>query len=104
MIERFLSPAGAEIYTALKNAAEWDIDQGNYRIRHNPTGVTLWIANGAWFFDVRVEKKSPFDEDVRVLGLFERHILWRRVKRLLSARKQNHNKIIAEKMKVKNDK
>ena len=51
---------------AWKNPEEWTLDE--YRATHK-SGICLWIANGAWFFD--------FDSVDAHIGLLERHWLWR---------------------------
>ena len=101
MLEFILSAAGKSVYKALDNHDEWEFDTGKYQIKHNPTGVVLWIANGAWFFDVRVKKKSPFDDDVRILGIIERHIIWRKVKKLMDLKRIDMNQLVANQFNTK---
>lgn len=99
MIEKLMSPAGAALYSALDKPEDWEVDNGSYNLRHIPTKIEVWIANGAFFLDIKHQKISPFDDGENVLGLIERHFIWRKVKKLLKSSKVNFNTIYANKLK-----
>ena len=52
-----------------------DREFGEFRATHKPSGVFLWVANGAWFLDICGEDDSISG----AIGLIARHILWRKV-------------------------
>ena len=60
------------LWRCLDDHKEWKIDR--YRITNIKSGISLWIANGAWFLDT---------EPIGSVGILERHILWPRVKRMI---------------------
>jgi len=67
-----MTPLGIALNDALDRPEEW-LFPDTYKIIHKPSGMFFWIANGAWFFDCY---GTPS------LGFFERHVLWRKYKRM----------------------
>ena len=58
---------------ALAKDDDWQID--TYTALHIPSGISFWIANGAFFFDRH--------NGISLLGLFQRHRLWRHFKKMV---------------------
>jgi len=97
IIEKLLSPVAKEVWILLENPDDWILDYENkrpYAIAHKDTHIGLWIANGVWFLDGYGKEFYEYDERGRVIellfcskapkiGCFDRHILWRRVKKVL---------------------
>jgi hypothetical protein len=103
MIEKILSPVCYEIWKMLDHPEDWRHgnfygEQGKpYNIVHKETHVCLWVANGGCFLDgynttifPRREDGSldmhgeTFETKVPHIGSLDRHILWRKVKKVLS--------------------
>jgi hypothetical protein len=73
-------------------------DNGNpHTIVHKETHVCLWISNGSWFLNGYNTNIYPlredgsldilgetFDTKVPRIGSLDRHILWRKVKKVVS--------------------
>lgn len=70
-----LSPIGKRLWVALNSPDDWEI--GEYTIKHTPTGTVWWVGGGGFSFDGKINAGTP-----DCLGLIERHILYRRVKKL----------------------
>jgi len=87
----------------LDNPEDWRYgnfytDNGKpYNIAHKETHVCLWIANESWFLDgyyttIYTLKENgnidfngeKFETKVPHIGLLDRHILWRKVKKVVS--------------------
>lgn len=63
-----MSKLGREISILLQHPDDWECDK--YCLKHKPTGIELWIANGPFFLDVwNRDRIGAFD-------LLERHWLW----------------------------
>lgn len=71
-----LSPAAYLVWHAMGNLDEWGSPHEGYKIAHQPTGVVFWVANGRWFFDGHGGWSGS-------IGLFDRHFLWPRAKRVI---------------------
>lgn len=85
-----LSPVGKVIYNSFNNPDEWNTEDSDYTITHRKSGIILWIANGAFFFD-------GYNEYTGIFGYFERHIMWSKYKGLRKIRaKQQYEKIEKE--------
>ena len=103
MIEKTLSPVCYEIWKMLDHPEDWS--HGNFydnngkphSIVHMETHICLWIANGSWCLEgynttiyPRCEDGSldmhgeTFQTKVPRIGSLDRHILWRKVKKVLS--------------------
>lgn len=70
------SEAGAALWKALDRPEEWEVPS-QYRIVHKPSNTAWWTGNGGFFFDGDDLTATP-----SCLGLFERHILWRRARKI----------------------
>jgi hypothetical protein len=97
IIEEILSPMAKEVWILLENPDDWILDYENqppYAIAHKDTHIGLWVSNGVWFLngygktfykhDERgwaIEKL--FEAKAPKIGIFDRHILWRRVNKVL---------------------
>lgn len=57
---------------------------GEYRITNKKTGVSLWIANGSFFF--------TSDNGTLPFGLIERHFLWRHFKNMCKRKALGYDK------------
>lgn len=103
MIEKILSPVCYEIWKMLDHPEEWrhgnfyDDNGKPYSIVHMETHVCLWISNGSWFLNgynttIYTLKENGdidfsgerFEPKVPRIGSLERHILWRKVKKVVS--------------------
>ena len=73
---------------SMKRVNEWEISR--YKLRHKPTGLILWIANG-WMF-LAADEDSPIPIEPT---LIERMRLWQHVKRL-------RNAMVAQKLNAPN--
>lgn len=69
----FFSDVGYALYKALDHPEYWVIDSfyAVYKKR-----IRVWVANGASHYDI--------DDHRGALGWLERHILWRKHKRMVS--------------------
>ncbi len=74
---------------SMKRVNEWEISR--YELRHKPSGLILWIANG-WAF-LGADEDSPIPLTPTLL---ERMRLWQHVKRL-------RNAMVAQKLNAPND-
>lgn len=75
-----LSPGTYMVWHALGDPEEWKLD--SHTLVHKATGFNLWVANGSWFY-------GEWDGDKReVFGLFERHLLQFRVRRVVRKLKE----------------
>ena len=100
MIEKILSPVCYEIWKMLDHPEDWRHgsfydDNGNpHTIVHNETHICLWVCNGSWFlngydttifsYDERgIVEERLFRTKVPHIGRLDRHILWRKVKKVL---------------------
>ena len=103
IIEKILSPVGYEIWKMLDHPEDWRYgnfyteDGKPYNIFHKHTHVCLWVCNGRWFLDgyyttIYTLKENgdidlsgeKFETKVPHIGLLDRHILWRKVKKVVS--------------------
>ena len=101
MIEKILSPVCYEIWKMLDNPEDWrhgnfyDKNGNPHTIVHKETHVCLWIADGSWVlegynttifsYDERgIAEERLFDTKVPHIGSLDRHILWRKVKKVVS--------------------
>lgn len=105
-----LSPVGYAIWRALDNPKDWDFhcEPSGYTIKHNPTMMSFWVANGVFFFDgYRTYMPLEFDENHKMLpkkesppiasiGLFERHVLYWKYKRAKKQVQKERNEEIAK--------
>lgn len=73
---------GKKLNAILNTTEGWSVDR--YRLMHAPTTTSWWIANGGFFFDGDALSGTP-----ACLGLIERHLLWRKAKRMA-------NRLVAE--------
>lgn len=64
-----MSAAGKALSRALENPGDWTA--GHYEIKHRPSGLAFWVANGPFFFDGSEIEGTP-----ECLGLIERHWLY----------------------------
>ena len=69
---------------ALSNEEDWTVN--HYHAIHNPSKMSFWIANGAFFFDC---------EQYPNFGYLQRHRLWRHYKKMCQ-RKLNKLMIVAK--------
>jgi hypothetical protein len=76
----FLSIGAKYLWDALDEPENWAVGEHEAEYRKR---LTMWVANGAFFFDGRPISGTP-----RFTGLIERHILYWKYKRMV-------NKIIA---------
>jgi hypothetical protein len=97
IIEKLLSPVAKEVWILLENPDDWILDYEDrppYSIAHKDTHIGLWVANGVWFLDgygkafyrnkeKRWEIEILFESKAPKIGCFDRHILWRRVKKVM---------------------
>jgi hypothetical protein len=79
MIKFLFSPIGKVVWDLLDKPEDWDISDLSYKILHKPSESYFWTGNGGFFFDVR----SYEDTDLKILGYFERHIIYYKAKRML---------------------
>lgn len=102
MIENILSPISYEIWKMLDSPENWTWNRYSlssdgipYTIVHPETQVALWVCNGRWFLNGYPDRVFSHDEKglakeflfktkVPQIGLFDRHILWHKVKKVLS--------------------
>lgn len=94
-IHFFLTDVGKALWDSLDNPDDWEYGESGskYTIVHKSSGIALWIANGSWFLDGYNELVFGKPRPPKVeIGLFERHILWRRVNSI----KKSWNKKAAE--------
>ncbi len=71
-----MSRIGLIIWKDLGNIENWQI--GMNTALHKPSGISFWAGSSGWFFDGYSDGK-----DIHILGLFERHILWWKYKRMI---------------------
>ena len=97
MIEYLLSPIAKEIWTMLDYPEDWMFDvyekSERFIIIHKETHIALWISNGRFFLDgykTSVWRKDENDHTVfwfetkkPHIGVFDRHILWFKVKNVI---------------------
>ena len=69
----FFSNAGYALWKALDHPEHWVVNSFNAVYKNR---ISLWVANGASHYDVEPGRGT--------LGWFERHILWRKHKRMVS--------------------
>ena len=67
-----MSAFGMTVWRMMDNPQDWKMDE--YRALHQPSGISFWISNGGLFFN----GEGGFNH----IGLFERHILWRKFTRM----------------------
>ena len=97
MIEKILSPVCYEIWKMLDHPEDWMFDgmtndKGmSYVIVHSITHVSLWICNGRWFLNGRIDDVYLYDDETGravefsfktkapQIGYLDRHILWHKV-------------------------
>lgn len=80
-----LSIVGKAVWDSLENVDNWKFgDSGTkFTIVHKNSNMSLWVSNGRFFldgYDTFVLGESPPKIS---LGLFERHIIWFRVSRVI---------------------
>ncbi len=121
MIEKLLSPLSKEVWVLLNHPENWmyvdsvysrSAGGKYYHIIHKDTKVCLWICNGRWFLDGysisldgvwtggSSQSNRLFDAVAPKIGLFDRHILWFRVKNIM---KYLDNMILQEPGSILND-
>lgn len=97
IIEKLLSPVAKEVWILLENPDDWRFDYPHetpYCIAHKDTHIGLWVANGVWFLDGYNKNIYCYNETGIMIdllyqtrspkiGCFDRHILWRRVKKVM---------------------
>jgi len=97
IIEKLLSTVAKEVWILLENPDDWILDYEDrppYVIAHKDTHIGLWVSNGVWFLDGYGKTFFEYDERGGVIeilfeakapniGWFDRHILWRRVTKVL---------------------
>lgn len=64
---------------ATKRTSEWDVTQ--YRVRHHPSGISLWIANGWMLLDHDTDSRHALS-----LSMLIRFRLWPHIRRLLDVK------------------
>lgn len=72
-----MSAAGRALWAALDRHEDWSV--GAHTATHVPSGTVFWHVNGALFFDGYESWKGA-------LGLIERHWLFRKFRRMRSAK------------------
>lgn len=72
-----MSAAGRALSEALDRPEDWEIDR--HTATHIPSKTVWWHANGSWFFD-------GYEQHSGALGLVERHALYRKFRRMQSAK------------------
>lgn len=74
-----LSPEGKQAYDLLGNVMDWDLND-RHTIVHKPTGLEMWVANGAWFFTGWGERSRRLEGRPNLppfrLALRDKFILW----------------------------
>lgn len=73
-----MSAAGRALSKALDSPEDWFGD-GQYTIKHMPSGQEFWVANGAGFFDL----ESPLIER-HSIGWIERHWLFFKARKIIA--------------------
>lgn len=69
-----MSETGKTLYRMLDFPDDWEI--GEFIARHIPSDTRWWVASGVWFFDG--------DENTgKCLGIFERHVIYSKYKRMV---------------------
>lgn len=74
-----LSEEGKQAYDLLDNVMDWDFSD-EHTIMHKPTGLALWIGNGAWFFRGYNHRHQNYKCDLPAFefGLRDKFFLWRK--------------------------
>lgn len=80
-----MSAAGRALSKALDNPQDWTGD-GEFRIKHIPSGLEFWIGNGGFFFD---EQRRDKIDGERAIGLIERHWLYSKARKIIKANRRN---------------
>jgi hypothetical protein len=73
-MKRLLSVGGWYLWQTLDDADGWVVKENTATYKER---FQMWVGNGAFFFDGRGDEHTP-----QFLGYFERHILWRKFKKM----------------------
>jgi hypothetical protein len=117
IIEKLLSPVAKEVWILLENPDDWILDYENkppYAIAHKDTHIGLWVSNGVWFLDGYSKPFFEYDEMGGVIeilfsskapkiGCFDRHILWRRVTKVLKHLSPNKETALLKELRDYNE-
>ena len=90
-----LSDVGKALWDSLSDPSNWKFGESGtkYTILHKKSGISLWICNGRFFLDgYEAFQLSGTKPPLVRLGLFERHILWCRVSKVVKALNNAENK------------
>lgn len=69
-----------------RHPEEWALDRGHFRLVHKPSGVALWIANGAYGISIEIRGREVWGGSflLSTFGLSVQHWrLWFAYKRWL---------------------
>jgi hypothetical protein len=81
------SPGVDALIAALKHPEQWVSD--HFHIRHRPSGLTYWIANGSFAFDG--SEHNPVMDGIKgkvtpeMFTGYERRVIWPHVRAMLQA-------------------
>lgn len=78
-----------QIYDRLLDVEQWKYDSDlQYNIVHQPSGLRLWVDSGMFFLCVRYQYT-----DVYNFTIFQKVILWQRVRQIIKHIKKSKQKI-----------
>lgn len=71
-----MSELGKELHEAMETGT-WTVEQ--YKVTHKESGISLWTANGYWFFRLYDVAKLHYANDAyrKSLNWCDRQVLWR---------------------------
>lgn len=82
-----------QIYDRLLDVEQWQYDDDlQYNIVHQPSGLRLWVDSGMMFLRVRHATKYIGFEDVYKFTIFQKVVLWQRVRQIIKHIKKSKQK------------
>lgn len=87
-----MSAAGRALSKALDKPEDWYMPD-DFCIKHRPSGLAFWVANGGFFFDCDGMEGTP-----HCLGLLERHWLYFRARGIMATAKAERRAIRTAKL------
>ena len=90
-----LSDVGKALWDSLSDSNNWKFGESGtkYTIVHKKSGIILWVSNGRFFLDgYEAFQLTGIKPPLVRLGLFERHILWFKVSKVIKSLNYDENK------------
>jgi hypothetical protein len=69
-----MSPLAYAIWVSFKYTPDdWEGYDDTFRLTHKTNGISIWIGNGRWFFNI---EHNNSHRDNTLIGLFDRHLVF----------------------------